>query len=138
MSNAIIEFYEIFLDLIEDPLVKKVFAFSLIVSACSFVWNIISVIIDSSSKSGNVKNIEKRKSSGSESVEILDEVSSIYDAHGVMEMEKELRKNDVVKMVSVSQSSDNFLSRDIPHRCPYCWGRPDDSGICQYCGSRLV
>lgn len=28
-------------------------------------------------------------------------------------------------------------SRNIPRRCPSCWGIPDDSGECPYCGVKF-
>lgn len=113
-----------------------VLAFLILITALIRIFNYLFSC--SLSDSTGAINIEKHKSSGSEFAEVSDELSSIHDADGVMELSKELRKNDVVKMVHVSQSFDDFSSRDIPYRCPYCWGIPDDSGICQYCGSRLI
>lgn len=39
--------------------------------------------------------------------------------------------NSPVKMEPVSKT------RDIPKRCPNCWGIPDNSDYCQYCGSKF-
>ena len=39
--------------------------------------------------------------------------------------------NSPVKMEPPSKT------RDIPKRCSYCWGIPDNSDCCQYCGSRF-
>lgn len=39
--------------------------------------------------------------------------------------------NSPVKMEPASKT------RDIPKRCSNCWGIPDNSDCCQYCGSRF-
>ena len=39
--------------------------------------------------------------------------------------------NSTVKMEPASKT------RDIPKRCPYCWGIPDNGDCCQYCGSKF-
>ena len=71
----------------------------------------------------------------SDSTVFLDELSQVFPGDDVREAAKELRKNDDIKIQHVAQVCD--VSREIPIRCPHCWGITGESNICPYCGVKL-
>lgn len=120
--------FEAWDNLMAMPVVGSVIRWLLLFVSLFSICKIFSYIFDCFSSYGksSLKKLENE-------IDKLEEDKSFVSLYmdALDEVLEEHNSEVVVKMQPAADS------RDIPNRCPYCWGIPDNDVKCQFCGSRF-
>lgn len=142
LETVILNLFEIFpfrflFVITSISLAFKLFTFSLrILRGDASISSYSSTVSCGLSGTGKKKDDEIRKEAhefAKNYVECLEEVIEEHEIKKAAAADED--DPDVISHEKVIKAVP--CSRNIPRRCPSCWGIPDDSGECPYCGEKF-